>query len=1083
MPADPHPQERPDVDDVLRHLKDFQRRTVDHVHARLWDDADPSHRFLVADEVGLGKTLVAKGVIAKAVDQLWDTVDRIDVVYICSNQQIARQNLARLTLRGHEPLHAERLTLMPLVTGELAGKKLNFVSFTPGTSLQVTSGGGRALERVVMYWMLARGSQDLDVRPRRWLQFFRDSSSLKNFTADVERFRRHRMHELDLDFAAEFAEQLSRDRGPRGGKLLDELVECVQEFNYLRGNPAKDLSRRRSRIIGAMRATVARLAIERLEPDLVVMDEFQRFSELMRADAQSEAAELLHALVSYAGADGTAVRTLLLSATPYKMYTLPDEPDGEDHYRDFVSTVEFLAGADRAATVRTGLATMREGMLASTDESAVARAVAARDTVERELRRVICRTERLAATREKDGMLREVVLPGVEITAGDLLDHASLDDVARTVHAASGAQRQDMLEFWRSTPYTLNLMDRRTYKVKTLFDDAVAAHAPAVTSALASARGLLPYDVVDAYERLDPGNAKMRGLVTDVLDREAWRLAWLPASLPYYEPAGPFADPGLARFTKRLAFSAWNVAPKAISVVVSYEAERRATTAASGGRRRYGDPAPTPRLQYRISEGRLDGMPTFLLSYPSVALADAGDPLRHARAAGRRLTRGEVDAAVRAEVESMLAILPPGDPSLRPGADQRWYWAAPLLLDAADGAEQDGFFDVLGHDEDADEPDGAGHARTFERHVAAAREIRADELGARPHDLVDVLTVAALAAPGTCALRALGRAVGSASDATPAGWWASDADVREIAFGVGGGFRSLFNRPETQALVDAERADATRDDTAYWRSVLEYCADGGLQAVLDEYAHTLVESEGLVDKTVYERAARIGEVLRGALQLRTPTSSVDDIRVVDGQVHVEERRVRTHFAARFGRGTTDEGAEIREEHVRTAFNSPFWPFVLASTSVGQEGLDFHTYSHAVVHWNLPGNPVDLEQREGRVHRYKGHAVRKNVAQRYGDAAFTSGEVDPWAAAFAAAAQDRPDGATEIFPSWVCAAPGGATIERYVPALPLSKEVSRYRRLRRTVRAYRSVIGQARQEDLLRLAGDADLSWAHIDLSP
>lgn len=30
---------------------------------------------------------------------------------------------------------------------------------------------------------------------------------------------------------------------------------------------------------------------------------------------------------------------------------------------------------------------------------------------------------------------------------------------------------------------------------------------------------------------------------------------------------------------------------------------------------------------------------------------------------------------------------------------------------------------------------------------------------------------------------------------------------------------------------------------------------------------------------------------------------------------------------------------------RTAFNSPFWPFVLASTDVGQEGLDFHSYTH------------------------------------------------------------------------------------------------------------------------------------------
>ena len=26
--------------------------------------------------------------------------------------------------------------------------------------------------------------------------------------------------------------------------------------------------------------------------------------------------------------------------------------------------------------------------------------------------------------------------------------------------------------------------------------------------------------------------------------------------------------------------------------------------------------------------------------------------------------------------------------------------------------------------------------------------------------------------------------------------------------------------------------------------------------------------------------------------------------------------------------------------MRAAFNSPFWPFVLATTSVGQEGLDF-----------------------------------------------------------------------------------------------------------------------------------------------
>ncbi|MEA3275971.1 MAG: helicase-related protein [Pseudomonadota bacterium] len=66
---------------------------------------------------------------------------------------------------------------------------------------------------------------------------------------------------------------------------------------------------------------------------------------------------------------------------------------------------------------------------------------------------------------------------------------------------------------------------------------------------------------------------------------------------------------------------------------------------------------------------------------------------------------------------------------------------------------------------------------------------------------------------------------------------------------------------------------------------------------------------------------------------------------------------------------------MTQDSVRAAFNSPFRPFVLTSTSIGQEGLDFHPWCHRLVHWNLPGNPVDLEQREGRIHRYKGHAAR------------------------------------------------------------------------------------------------------------
>ncbi len=76
----------------------FQRTTVDHVTRRFYDPRPTPRRFLVADETGLGKSLVARGVIARTIEHLQDRadVDRIDVVYVCSNADIAEQNLKRL---------------------------------------------------------------------------------------------------------------------------------------------------------------------------------------------------------------------------------------------------------------------------------------------------------------------------------------------------------------------------------------------------------------------------------------------------------------------------------------------------------------------------------------------------------------------------------------------------------------------------------------------------------------------------------------------------------------------------------------------------------------------------------------------------------------------------------------------------------------------------------------------------------------------------------------------------------------------------------------------------------------------------
>jgi hypothetical protein len=131
-------------------------------------------------------------------------------------------------------------------------------------------------------------------------------------------------------------------------------------------------------------------------------------------------------------------------------------------------------------------------------------------------------------------------------------------------------------------------------------------------------------------------------------------------------------------------------------------------------------------------------------------------------------------------------------------------------------------------------------------------------------------------------------------------------------------------------------------------------------------------------------------------------------------------------------------------------------------------LDFHLYCHSVVHWNLPANPVDLEQREGRVHRYKGHAVRKNVASACGDEVLTTGApIDPWEALFDCAkarriGQDGDD--SELVPYWVYGGP--ASIERHTPLLPLSRDAQHLEALVKSLAVYRVLIGQPRQDEIM-----------------
>lgn len=1045
--------------DAFAGLKGFQRATAGHVDRMFYENG--RSRFLVADEVGLGKTLVARGVVARTLERLQaKKIKRIDIVYISSNAEIGRQNVRRLVPPGYEVFdRLDRLTLLPLHVKDLSARdRPNFVAFTPGTMPDASFRTGWSRERALIYVLLARAwDLRLGKGPIRLLMHpVRDEDRFRAAVRDV------RTKNPDEEVGKRFIQLVEADQGD----LRAVFEELARGFSRSAHISAQDRERR-LHLVARLRLLLAQACVAALEPDLVILDEFQRFRHLL--DEETDAALLFRAICEYAD-EGRRTKVLLLSATPYRMYTTREEED--DHYDDFVRTLRFLMEGDeeRAARAAGLLEAYRMHILRGESSEAL---LAARDELAEVLRAVMARTERLAVEADRSGMLDPIPRRGVALESEDVRAYIDLDGTLRDAGERPGAAG---IEYWKSAPYLPNLMEG--YQLKKRLQ--VAASTRPTSRALArrwkSRNGLLPFDEVRAYRPVPATNSRIRMLERDLLDAGLWQTLWVPPTLPYYELAEPFAR--CAEMTKRLIFSSWRVAPRAIATLTSYEAERRMIMASER------EPANTPEgrekldrrlLDFKVAvgkSGRRTGMPVLALMYPALALASI-DPLEHrrelARAGESEPTLREVREWAEQRAREFLEDLP--DP--QDGAvDERWYWASPLLLDgerAADWLARSGLAGRWAE----------GGGVRWPEHVRLAQETAAGRLdprlGRRPVDLADVLADLALAGPGVVCLRALRRVLGSASGA--------EDEVRDEAARAAWGIRVLLNHPESITLVRSRRQGP------YWRRALSYCVEGGLQAVLDEFAHVAYDLRAVGRLEPHERPAVIADLIRSVTSARTTRIVPEEITVNGQKASFEPHSMRARFARAYGESTDDEtGEQTPAETVRDAFNSPFAPFVLASTSVGQEGLDFHPYCHAVVHWNLPANPVDLEQREGRVHRYKGHALRKNVATAVGEQSFLRDGDDPWRSVFAEAeASGAASADSDIVPFWVY--PGDAKIERHVPALPLSRDEERLHRLQRSLALYRSVLGQPRQEELVELLAERGLPDGltfedlRIDLTP
>lgn len=968
---------------------DFQQATADRIAAifRAATVGPDGHeilsggqrRVLLADEVGLGKTILAAEVIRRVREMRRAVADDMfRVVYVCSNLSIVRQNIANLGVREQLNLDESRLSMQHFVIAtKTAALKENsgdegampelLIPLTPATSFsRQGNAAGNVHERALIFAVL-RLFEPLNECVDGLNTLLRRGVKEKNWTDAVKRY----------------VDGISR--------LGDGYIVTMRDALLANADFTALLPRLREAcsvsvgddtcIINRLRRIFADISLSQLCPDLIIMDEFQRFSSLLdSSDPDCEQRAIVDKF--FKPAQGQQPMILLLSATPYKPYTTLEELNEtnlDSHYSDFNRLMEFLFGPGGEFREVWNDYSGKLSHLSGEEFDVV---IAAKERAEEAMYGGMCRTERL-----NHGLLDTRNVAEVGVDKDDILSYCEMQRIVSACREAVPGFRWATMpvEYVKSAPYLLSFMDSYEFKKRI-----AAAYRVDSTPFEPSGRVLLSAADIRAFRRLPMRNARMQTLRDTMLGADASALMWVPASRPYYTTR---ADNPFARntgFSKALVFSSWEMVPRMIAALLTYEAEREAMKT-KGRKASYFGNSGSDRLQKDALK---------ILLYASPYLASLYD---YRSSFGRPVS--EIRRDIIARLRERLRGIPVSD------------------------------------------------RRAYSRILATLRWLDG-ETDERPDLLspgtVELLADMAIASPAVCLLRILGD--------------------KKVAEDCARGFRTLFNRRIAGYIID--RIQGSRNSSElYLEGVMDYCVLGNLQAVLDEYRAMCRDNDDFVTKL----SSAFFDVTH--VQVDTDESF--------GHPDTPRLPLRSYYAVAFGKGKkgVTEKTEQHASNIREAFNSPFYPFVLASTSVGQEGLDFHWYCRKIVHWNLPSNPQDLEQREGRINRYKCLAIRRNLSR-------LDTESKDWTEVFArAAARVRTefgDRYTQMVPAW-CLPEEWIDryrneiewIERIVPQYPLSSDCDAYRRLKDILTLYRLTLGQPRQEDLVEMLASRNLTDEQI----
>lgn len=986
-------------------LKDFQKATVEHI-VNIFK-SKKQRRVLLSDEVGLGKTIVSKGVI-QAVGELSDEYGIWDdntyrVVYICSNANIVKQNTENLGIEDVMNIDESRLSMQHFIVAkkvkELQKSKKSkpriLIPLTPGTSFNLQTSAGNMNERALMFAILSHLDDFKDHKTALKNRLNIYGANGDNWTDIIDKYEKDTKENVCTGYRENISKEVVNDDCYQEAK--DLLLKAIALNDYNTTNKA----------ITLFRIIFCKISMKELNPDLVIMDEFQRFSSLLDLEGNSEEAMLTRTF--FGKEDGPFI--LLVSATPYKPFTTLEELNEnkiDEQYQDFNKLADFLFdGREDIVFQQVWHDYSKELCHISSDNLDIL--IAKKNIAEDTMYEAMSRTERYRNSSQDDTYLK--------ISTGDIASYCQMQEVLGECNKMSEGRfgvKTLPMEYAKSSPYLLSFMDK--YKLKEKLAKAYTEHPWKIKQ---KQQYLIKKKNINTYERIPSCNAKLDKLSNILFgekgEKHGEQLFWIPASHPYYKIPASNVFAKNQDFSKVLVFSAWEMVPRMIACMISYAIEQKSISHAfpsatyTNTKENSEKDALDKQEGEKAGTGRLRRESLELVTCCSDFLKDAYNPKAYL---GNDLK--EIKAGIKENFKNTSRFTLVEQPT-----------TAKFLLEAIKLLD----------------------SNTEEKILIS-------------EDGLDTLVNMAIGSPGICFYRLLG-----------------NKDLaQEAATKI---CNNIFNRRYNAAVIDI--LYNKKSVQTYFKQVIDYCVMGNLQAVLDEFAYMIDErSNGERNVKMIQKRMIESFIDRNYQEIDTTESF--------GKEKKKKWRIRTHYAMPYGNIRMTDQATNRANDVRLAFNSPFRPFVLASTSVGQEGLDFHWYCRKIMHWNISSNPQDMEQREGRIDRYKSLFVRRNVAKFHP-------ETYTWNEMFDLARTEAKDkGFCELVPYWSIpqdmlksiAETDREYIESIVPLYPLSMDYDRYRHMKSVLRLYRLTMGQPRQEELLEFFKDMpaeDIDKLLFNLSP